>query len=121
MIERHLQNQLQRCSAKQDRESVITPEHSTIERYFEKKIVYTSVYRKKMARKRKLTERINHVYHVHWHLLILANTCLLDYFKFSFMFLEPVSYEKLLAFLTDSFFKTSYHSLSIAVCKSRFK
>ena len=47
MIEKHLQNQLQRCSAKQDRESVITPEDCTIERYFEKKIVYTSVYRKK--------------------------------------------------------------------------
>ena len=48
MIEKHLQNQLQRCSAKQlDRESVVTPEHCTIERYFEKKIVYTSVYRKK--------------------------------------------------------------------------
>ena len=46
MIEKHLQNQLQRRSAKQDRESVITPEHCTIERYFEKKIVYTSVYRK---------------------------------------------------------------------------
>ena len=44
MIEKHLQNQLQRYSAKQDRESV-TPEH-TPERYFEKKIVYTSVYRK---------------------------------------------------------------------------
>ena len=52
MIEKHLQNQLQRYSAKQDRESV-TPEHCTIERYFEKKIVYTSVYRKekKMTRK----------------------------------------------------------------------
>ena len=47
MIEKHLQNQLRRCSAKQDKESVITPEHCTIERYFEKKIVYTSVYRKK--------------------------------------------------------------------------
>ena len=46
MIEKLLQNQLQRYSAKQDRESV-TPEHGTIERYFEKKIVYTSVYRKK--------------------------------------------------------------------------
>ena len=46
MIEKHLQNQLQRYSAKQDRESV-TPEHCTIESYFEKKIVYTSVYRKK--------------------------------------------------------------------------
>ena len=43
MIEKHLQNQLQRCFAKQDRESVIAPEHRTIERYFEKKIVYTSV------------------------------------------------------------------------------
>ena len=32
------------------------------------------------------------------------------------MLLEPVSYEKLLAFFTDSFFKTSYRSLSIAVC-----
>ena len=51
MIEKHLQNQLQRCSAKKDRESVITPEHCTIERYFEKKIVCTSVYRKKMTRK----------------------------------------------------------------------
>ena len=51
MIEKHLQNQLQRCCAKQDRESVITPEHCTIERYFEKKIVYTSVYRKQMTRK----------------------------------------------------------------------
>ena len=30
MIEKHLQNQLQRYSAKQDRESV-TPEHCTIE------------------------------------------------------------------------------------------
>ena len=50
MIEKLLQNQLQRYSAKQDRESV-TPEHGTIERYFEKKIVYTSVYRKKMTRK----------------------------------------------------------------------
>ena len=47
MIEKHLQNQLQRCSAKQDRESVITPKHCTIESYFQKKIVYTSVYRKK--------------------------------------------------------------------------
>ena len=47
MIEKHLQDQLQRCSAKQDRESVITPEHCKIEKYFEKKIVYTSVYRKK--------------------------------------------------------------------------
>ena len=46
MIEKHLQNQLQRCSAKQDIKSVITPEHSTIESYFEKKIVCTSVYRK---------------------------------------------------------------------------
>ena len=43
MIEKHLHNQLQRCFAKQDRESVIAPEHRTIERYFEKKIVYTSV------------------------------------------------------------------------------
>ena len=51
MIEKHLQNQLQRCSTKQDKESVITPEHCAIERYFEKKIVYTSVYRKKMTRK----------------------------------------------------------------------
>ena len=34
------------------------------------------------------------------------------------MLLEPVSYEKLLVFLTDSFFKTSYRSLSIAVCKT---
>ena len=51
MIEKHLQNQLQRFSAKQDRESVITPEHCTIEKYFEKKIVFTSVYRKKMTRK----------------------------------------------------------------------
>ena len=50
IIEKHLQNQLQRYSAKQDRESV-TPEHCTIESYFEKKIVYTSVYRKKMTRK----------------------------------------------------------------------
>ena len=120
MIERHLQNQLQRCSAKQDRESVITPEHSTIERYFEKNSLHECL-QKKMTRKRKLTEKINHVYHVHWRLRILANTCLLGYFRFSFMFLEPVCYEKLLAFLTDSFFKTSYHSLSIAVCKSRFK
>ena len=47
MIEKYSQNQLQRCSAKQDRESVITPEHYTIESYFEKKIVYASVYRKK--------------------------------------------------------------------------
>ena len=47
MIEKHLQNQLQKCSAKQDKESVITLKHCTIERYFEKKIVYTSVYRKK--------------------------------------------------------------------------
>ena len=31
------------------------------------------------------------------------------------MLLEQVSYEKLLAFLTDSFFKTSYRSLSMAV------
>ena len=31
MIEKHLQNRLQRCSAKQDRESVITPEHCMIE------------------------------------------------------------------------------------------
>ena len=31
------------------------------------------------------------------------------------MLLEPVSYGKLLAFSTDSFFKTSYRSLSI-VC-----
>ena len=45
MIGKHLLNQLQRYSAKQDRESV-TPEHCTIERYFEKKIVNTSVYRK---------------------------------------------------------------------------
>ena len=50
IIEEHLQNQLQRYSAKQDRESV-TPEHCTIERCFEKKIVYTSVCRKKMTRK----------------------------------------------------------------------
>ena len=48
MIENNLQNQLQRYSAKQDRGSVITPVHCTIERYFEKKIVYTSVYRKKI-------------------------------------------------------------------------
>ena len=48
VIEKHLRNQLQRCSAKQDRESVVTPEHYTIERCFEKKIVYTSVYRKKL-------------------------------------------------------------------------
>ena len=34
------------------------------------------------------------------------------------MLLEQVSYEKLLAFLNDSFFKTSYRSLSIAVYKS---
>ena len=47
MIQKHLQNQLQRCSAKQYRESVIIPEHCTIQSYFEKKIVYTSVYRKK--------------------------------------------------------------------------
>ena len=54
MIEKDLQNQLQRCSVqdnKQDRESVITPEHCTTERYFEKKIVYTSVCTKKMTRK----------------------------------------------------------------------
>ena len=51
MIEKHLQNQLQTYFAKQDRESVITPEHCTIERYFEKEIVYTSVYRKKLTRK----------------------------------------------------------------------
>ena len=51
MIEKHLQNQLRIYFAKQDRESVITPEHCTIERYFEKEIVYTSVYRKKLTRK----------------------------------------------------------------------
>ena len=51
MIEKHLQNQLQICYAKQDKESVVTPEHCTIERSFEKKIVCTSVYRKKMTRK----------------------------------------------------------------------
>ena len=47
MTEKHLLNQLQRCSAKQDRESVIRPEHCTIARYFEKKIVFTSAYRNK--------------------------------------------------------------------------
>ena len=46
MIEKKRENQLQRYSAIQDRESV-TPEHCTIERYFGKKIVYTSVHRKK--------------------------------------------------------------------------
>ena len=47
MIEKHLQNQIQRCSAKQDNESVITPEHCTIERYFEKNSLHECLQKKK--------------------------------------------------------------------------
>ena len=51
MIEKHLQNQIQRCSAKQDNESAITPEHCTIERYFEKNSLHECLQKKKMSRK----------------------------------------------------------------------
>ena len=52
MIEKNIcRTDYKDVSDKQDRESVITPEHCTIESYFEEKIVYTSVYRKKVTRK----------------------------------------------------------------------
>ena len=85
-IEKHLQNQLQKCSAKQDRESVITPEHYMVESYFEKKIVYMSVHRNKslentlvptlMALMKRKKSRIPCTLAL---LRVLANTCLLDF------------------------------------------